>query len=286
VSAGLSRARGPLRTLRAALSVFRIQLREATQYRAAMMSGMTISVFWVLINLTVYIAFFTYGERVSLPGASGGMTLRDTVTYEWLAQFLIVIRFSTLSGVIAAQIEKGDIGVELLRPFPLYNMWFARNAAASVAQLPLRGGLILLVGLMMPAAYRWGPPASVPALACAVLSAALAVLLVTAFANFIAAVRMNVDWGNGPMSMAMLLGDVLSGGYLPLKLWPEFMQNFLLYQPFAGSIDIPIRLYLGFIAPGEAWFYCAVQIFWTLAFVALGRLLMRKRLKNIVVQGG
>ncbi len=274
------------RTAKAALSVFRIQLREAMQYRASMLSGMSISVFWVLINITVYIAFFTYGERVALPGASGGMTLRDTVTYEWLAQFLIVIRFSSMSSAILPQIERGDIGVELLRPFHLYNLWFARNAASSVVQLPLRGTLILLAGLIMPIAYRWGPPASAEALACALVSAVGSVLFAAAFANFLAAVRMNVAWGAGPLNMFNLLGDVLSGGYLPLKLWPDFMQGFLLHQPFAGAVDIPIRLYLGYLAPSEAWFYWAVQLLWILCFVAAGRLLMGRRMRNIIAQGG
>jgi ABC-2 type transport system permease protein len=113
-----------------------------------------------------------------------------------------------------------------------------------------------------------------------------AFLLCTAYGMLICAVRLNITWGEGPTYILMLIGGVLSGGYLPLQLWPKFMQSFLLIQPFAGYLDIPLRLYIGTLPPKDALFAISLQIIWITIFIVMGKLLLSKRLKNIIVQGG
>ena len=84
----------------------------------------------------------------------------------------------------------------------------------------------------------------------------------------------------------MLAGGVLSGAYLPLQLWPEFMQGFLIIQPFAGYLDIPLRLYLGTMSLSIAVYAVGLQIIWTAFFILCGKKLMNIRLKSIIIQGG
>jgi len=86
--------------------------------------------------------------------------------------------------------------------------------------------------------------------------------------------------------MIMLIGMVLSGSYLPLQLWPKFMQSFLILQPFAGYLDIPIRLYIGTLSAQGAILAVGLQLVWSMVFIIAGKLLMAKRLKSIIVQGG
>jgi ABC-2 type transport system permease protein len=100
------------------------------------------------------------------------------------------------------------------------------------------------------------------------------------------AVRLNISWGDGTTYIMMLIGGVLSGCYLPLQLWPKFMQNFLLIQPFAGYLDIPLRFYIGTISPKNAVWAIGIQLVWIITFIIAGRMLMTKRLKTIIVQGG
>jgi ABC-2 type transport system permease protein len=86
--------------------------------------------------------------------------------------------------------------------------------------------------------------------------------------------------------MLSLLGMVLGGGYLPLQLWPDFMQGFLFIQPFAGITDIPARLYVGSMPVNEAAAAIGLQLFWTAIFITAGKLLMNRKLKSLIVQGG
>jgi ABC-2 type transport system permease protein len=102
----------------------------------------------------------------------------------------------------------------------------------------------------------------------------------------VTSIRVSITWGEGPTSLLMLICGVLSGAYLPLPLWPDFMQPFLYIQPFAGQLDLPVRLYSGAIDPGGAAAVFALQLGWTLVFIAAGRIIMRGKLSRIIIQGG
>ncbi|MCX7772001.1 MAG: hypothetical protein N2376_02680 [Clostridia bacterium] len=271
--------------LRACLSIFRIKTAEGFQYRMAGLAGASTSIFWVLIEITVYTIFYTYANDKNA-GMIAGMSLPHLVSYAWLTQLFFLMQPMNIDGEILTKITSGDVAIELCRPLDLYFHWFAKSAASRLTPLLWRGSVTIVVGLIMPLSYRLTPPASLLGFACMMLSFFSAFLLCTSFAMLAVAVRLNISLGEGPTYIIMLVGGVLSGGYLPLQLWPKFMQGFLLIQPFAGYLDIPLRFYIGTLAPGNAFWAIGLQLFWTAVFVALGRRLINKRLKNIIVQGG
>jgi ABC-2 type transport system permease protein len=168
----------------------------------------------------------------------------------------------------------------------LYLHWFSKTAASRLIPLMWRGSFTILAGLLMPVSFRLSPPASLDSFLWMLLSLFSAFLLCTSYGMLVCAVRLNITWGEGPTYIIMLVGGVLSGGYLPLQLWPKFLQGFLLIQPFAGYLDIPLRLYLGTLLPQQGIWAVGLQLMWTAVFIAAGRYLMAARLKNIVIQGG
>ncbi len=274
-----------LYTLRACLSLFVIKTAEGFQYRLSGLAGATTSIFWALIEIMVYTVFYQYADNKSA-GLLAGLDLRQVITYSWLAQVLFPIQPMSIDSDILKKITNGDVGIEMCRPLDLYSHWFAKTAAARLTPLFWRGSVVLLAGILMPPFYRIQTPASLSGLLCMLLSLLCAVLLCTSFGMVMCAIRLNITWGDGPTYMIMLLGSVLSGSYLPLKLWPDFMQKFLLLQPFAGYLDIPLRLYLGVLPPPDAVWAVGLQLLWSIIFIILGRTLMSVRLNRIIVQGG
>ena len=85
------------KTWRAYPAIFRIQLLEAIQYRAAGLAGAATSIFWALIEITVYTVFFTYADKASMPGVSNGMSLSQVISYTWLGQFLFLMQPSGIN---------------------------------------------------------------------------------------------------------------------------------------------------------------------------------------------
>lgn len=270
---------------RACLSIFRIKAAEGFQYRMAGLAGASTSIFWVLIEITVYTIFYRYANNREA-GLLAGLSLEQIVSYAWLTQMFFMMQPMNIDGEILGKITSGDVGIEMCRPLDLYSHWFAKTAASRLMPMFWRGSFTLLVGMIMPHSYRLSAPASPGGFACMLLSMASAFLLCTAYGMLVCAVRLNITWGDGPTYIIMLIGGILSGAYLPLQLWPDFLQGFLLVQPFAGYLDIPLRLYIGTLLPGNGVWAIGLQLFWILVFVAAGKVLMAHRLKSIIVQGG
>lgn len=274
-----------LLTLRACLSIFRIKTAEGFQYRAAGFAGASVSIFYSLIEITVYSVFYHYAAK-PLAGLLAGYSLSQVITYVWLAQTLFLMQPMNIDSDILSKITTGDVGIELCRPLDLYLHWFSKNAGGRLVLLFWRGSVVLLTGMLVPSPFRMLPPVSFLGFLCMLFSILSAFLLCTAFGTLACCIRLNITWGDGPTYILMLLGSVLSGVYLPLQLWPDFLQRFLYLQPFAGYLDIPLRLYLGTLPPSKALPAIAMQLFWTAGFILAGKWILSKRLTKIIVQGG
>jgi ABC-2 type transport system permease protein len=79
---------------------------------------------------------------------------------------------------------------------------------------------------------------------------------------------------------------VFSGSLVPLPLFPEWTQAFLSILPFRGLVDTPFRLYLGHIPPGDVLFHLAHQLAWAASIVVVGRWVLSRGVRRLVVQGG
>jgi ABC-2 type transport system permease protein len=79
---------------------------------------------------------------------------------------------------------------------------------------------------------------------------------------------------------------VFSGALVPLPLFPDWMQPALRLQPFAGLLDIPLRIYSGHLGAPDALAALARQAVWVIVLVALGRLLMARVMSRLQAQGG
>jgi ABC-2 type transport system permease protein len=270
--------------IRACLSIFRIQLAQSLQYRLAGLSSASISIFWALIEIVVFTVF--YGHAQNRAASMNGMSLTQAISYVWLAQALVPLQPMSVDGDILTQITSGNVGISLCRPLPLYDHWFAHTAAVRVGGFWMRAVLTVLAAILLPASIGLMAPASATGLMLFFLSATGAFLLCTAYGMLVTAVRLNITWGEGPTYMMLLISGVLSGAYLPLQLWPDVLQKLLLYQPFAGYLDIPVRLYVGTMTPGQGILAILLQLAWIIIFVTAGRVLMRRKLTTLIVQGG
>ena len=275
------------RTLKACLALFKIRAAEGLQYRLAGISSATIGIFWALIEIVVLTVFFRYGSNTA--DSVNGISLAQSVSYIWLAQVMVALNMG-IDGDLLKKITSGDIGVELCRPLDLYWHWFARFAAGKTTHLVIRGGLEILCGAALTVfgarSLGLGLPYSGVHFLLFLVSFFCAYLFNTAFGMLMTAVRTGITWGDGPLNLIMVTGQILSGVYLPLQLWPDFMQVFLRLQPFAGSLDTSARLYVGSVSLETGLLLIMIQIIWSAAFIFLGKMIMKNKLKTIVVQGG
>lgn len=256
------------------------------QYRAAALAGFATQCWWGGIKVMVYAAFFA-----AAPAAAGSLSLSQTITYIWLAQALLALVPWSGDPEIGQAVRSGAIGYDRLRPLDTYGWWYARAAAWMTARVLPRAALMLaFAGVLLPLigleAWSWRPPQSPLQASLFAVSAILLVALSSAWVMLLnlAAVRFLDERGVNALTASAII--VFSGNLLPLPLFPDWMQGFLFVQPFAGMLDIPVRIYSGDLTGQRALAGLALQAGWTLAFIALGRFWMRRVMGRLQMQGG
>ena len=264
-------------------AVFRARFQLLLQYRAAALAGFGTQCWWGAIKVMVFAAFLA-GPVVS------PMTLRQTVDYVWLGQaFLMVLPWSA-DPELARMVRTGDIGYERLRPVDGYAYWYARAVARRTATPLLRATpMVLVTGLLLPSLGlgQWGlgPPAGIDATLLFMMSMVLVVALSSAFSTLLDVLVVMTLSERGVNILVAPLSIVFSGSLIPLPLLPEWLP-FMQYQPFAGLLDVPLRIYSGHFTGWSAIAALGRQAVWVLLLIALGRALMRRAMARLQMQGG
>jgi len=259
------------------LAIISARFRMLLQYRAAAVAGFATQLFWGLIRVMIFQAFY---ESTLAPQP---MTFADVVTYVWLGQAMLRILPWDVEGEHRQMIRSGTVAYELLRPLDLYATWFSRALAFRIAPttlraLPMFALAIPFLGMGWPAS--WGSAAAFAAamVGALALSAAITTL-----------VSITLLWtlsGDGLSRLIPAAVVLLSGMIVPLPLFPGWAQGILNLLPFRGVVDLPFRLYMGHIPPGQVFAVLAHQLGWTVGLVAIGRLALGRGIRRLVVQGG
>ncbi len=109
---------------------------------------------------------------------------------------------------------------------------------------------------------------------------------ITALSNIIAGlVPVTLD-NRGINSIVNFPILFLCGNVIPLTLFSDRRQCFIQCQPFAQSLDAPIRLYTGEYALHSFPQIALIQVFWIILLLPIGRTLWQSTLRRIVIQGG
>ena len=265
-------------------AVFRARFQLLLQYRAAALAGFGTQCWWGAIKVMIFAAF------LAGPIASP-MTLRQTVDYVWLGQAFLMLLPWSADPELARMVRSGDIAYERLRPVDGYAYWYARAVARRTATPLLRAvPMVLVTGLVLPSLglARWGlgPPAGVGAMLPFVVSMALVVALSSAFSTLLDVLVVMTLSERGVNILVAPLAIVFSGSLIPLPLLPGWLQPFMQYQPFAGLLDFPLRIYSGHLAGWSAIAALGRQAVWAAILIALGRTLMRHAMARLQTHGG
>ncbi|HEY9238124.1 MAG TPA: ABC transporter permease [Burkholderiaceae bacterium] len=278
----MSALRDATRPYRAA---FGARLMQMLQYRSAALAGFATQCWWGGIKVMILAAFF------GASGAATPMSLEQAITYTWVAQAMLVLLPWVVDPEIARSVRSGAVAYDRLRPVDAYALWFARTMGWTLARLLPRAALMFVAAAMvLPAVglghWGWQPPAGVLAGLLFVLSTGLALLLSTALLMGVHIAVLATLNDRGVQALLTPLVIVFSGNLLPLALFPDALQTALRWQPFAGLLDTPLRLYFGQAQGLDAAAALALQAGWIGVFVLLGRTLMTRTWRTLDLQGG
>jgi ABC-2 type transport system permease protein len=272
-------------TARPYLAILSARFRTLLQYRAAAAGGLWTQVFFGLVLLGIYEAFYRSTTREQ------PIAFAQIAGYVWLGQALLAMLPWNVDAEVRAMVRSGAVAYELCRPLDLYGLWFARAFAWRTAPTLLRAiplCLIASVGLPLVGLGEWrlAPPPSAASAAAFAAALACTLLLGCALSTLI---NISLLWtisGEGVVTVMTAAVTLLSGMIIPLPLFPDWAKPVVAALPFAGLVDLPFRIYTGHIAPGDAASVFRHQLLWTAALVLAGRWLLSRGVRRIVVQGG
>jgi viologen exporter family transport system permease protein len=250
--------------------------RRYAAYPWATAAGVFTNTIFGFIQAYVLLAVFSHRTDV------GGYDASDTVTYVWLAQALIMTVYIFGWTDLALRIRDGSIATDLSRPLDPQRYWLAFDLGRAPYHLVFRGVLPFVAGALV---FRLNYPSAINLLEFFV-SVAVAVVVSFAFRFLYNAAAFWIVDVRGVVTVALTLSLFLSGMIMPLTFFPGWLRTVAHALPFASIIQTPIDFWLGKHDGLAAVGYVALQVFWAVALLALGRLALRAGSRKLVVQGG
>jgi ABC-2 type transport system permease protein len=250
--------------------------RRYAAYPWATVAGMFTNTVFGFIQSYILLAVFRHRTAV------GGYDARDTVTYVWLAQALLMTVYVFGWQELALRIRDGSIATDLARPLDPQRYWLAFDLGRAPYHFVARGLVPFVVGALV---FRLDYPAPGDAAVFAV-SVLLAVVVSFGFRVLYNAAAFWIVDVRGVITVALTLGLFFSGMVLPLSFFPHWLGTFARASPFASILQTPIDLWLGKYDGAALAGVVLLQLVWAVALLALGRIALRAGSRRLVVQGG
>lgn len=267
--------------MRAYLSFFKIRFIHGLQYRAAAYAGIATQFAWGFMFIMLYQAFYKSNPQMA------PMKFSELANYIWLQQsFLALFMTWFLDNDIFDMIASGNVAYELCRPLNIYDTWFVKSCSVRLSKAILRCFPILIIAFLLPEPYRFTLPDSALAAFLFIISMILSFLVVVSYCMLVYILTFYTISPMGVRIVLVMTADFLSGGLVPLPFMPDWFTKYIYFSPFAAMQNVPFRIYSGNMTLNTAAFSITLQIIWAVILIILGKALMSRALKHVVVQGG
>lgn len=255
----------------------RLAFQRQLAYRMANLAGLTTNLFFGVLRIAMFLAL--YGARQEVEGIS----VQGVITYTGLGQ--AVIAFLSLFGwyEVMNSVYSGAIGADLLKPMNYFTFWLAQDLGRAVSALLTRG-------LTLMALYALLFDITVPASAgqwLAVLVALGLGWLVGFSWRFL--INLTAFWTPNALGIGRF-GFVIiwffSGFLMPLRFFPDWFVTLANLTPFPAMVNTVVEVYLGVLSGPALAAALLGQLFWAVALIGAGQLVLRAGVRRLVIQGG
>lgn len=233
----------------------------------------------VSIIIYYYLWKYVFMNRNEL----AGFTMAQMVTYVILSRILSAQFGEGINMDFSDWINTGNIGMELLRPVSLQFILFARRVGEFCFFTLFQAVPVLFLSFLL---LGGAGPESAGHVCLFLVSVGISVGIMFFFEFMVGLCSFYTLSPYGMAFTKRALLAILSGGVVPLFLFPGWIGEILNYLPFAGMVSIPVNIFLGKYSIQSALFYIGLQCFWVIILLLLTQGLYHKAIKKVVVQGG
>ena len=259
------------------LGIIGITIKQRLAYRGAMWSGT------IATSASILIYYFLWQAVFSESAIIDGYNFQMMITYIIIARVLASQFFNGINLTLADWIQSGSIGTELLRPIGILRSLFALRIG-EFCQFTI----FKLVPITLVAAFILGasPPADAVFFLLFTINIFAALVLLFFFEVIVGTMAFyTLEFYAVRFAKDAAL-TILSGGLVPLFLFPDWLQSIFRFLPFQHLVAGPIEIYLGVMSYTDSLWSLVNLGFWILIMMAFAILLFYNAMKKVVVQGG
>jgi ABC-2 type transport system permease protein len=257
--------------------VARRGFRRHATYRGATVARIFTGSIFGLIRAYVMVA--VYRSRTDI----GGFDVVDAVTFAIVSQGLLSAIEAFGTDEIAQRVRTGDIVTDLYRPMDFQRYSMAQDLGRALFHLLARGVPPVMIAALVFELRSDTSPANV---AACILSITLAVVI--SF-DLRFAVNLCAFWLvdiRGLLQMQTLIQMFLAGLIVPITFFPGWLETLARALPFAGTLQVPVEIFMGKHTGGDLVGVLAGQLAWAIALYVVGTAVLATATRKVVVQGG
>ena len=250
--------------------------RRYAAYPWATVAGVFTNTIFGLLQAYILLAVYRHRSDV------GGFDASDAVTYVWLAQSMIMTVYIFSWWELAWRVRDGSIATDLLRPLDPQRYWLAFDLGRAPYHFLFRGLPPFLLGALV---FELRYPSPLDAVAF-VVSLTLAVVVSFGFRFIYNSVAFWLLEFRGIVTLSTTIVVFFSGMAIPLRFMPRVLRDVCYALPFGSVIQTPVDIWLGKREGAALLGVLALQLFWAVALLGIGQLVLRRATLKVVVQGG
>lgn len=271
----------------------RLAFLKFLAYRLRYYTGVVSYTIFVAGHYYLYKALFASTAAAGAAGSTdagaaganliGGLTLQEMITYVAVGWIGRSFYFNNIARELSRMIQEGEIAMQLIKPFHLQSVMMFEAVGESGFRLMMFTLPIMVVvvplfhisGAPTPLVYLW-----------TFLSFSMALVIFCQLNFLIGCLAFSLKNIQGVLRAQMVSMDFLTGVLVPFTLFPDWFQKTMAWLPFQAISYVPVTIYLGKRTGGDLYVALLVQLAWAVGLFAAARLVWRRAVRTVIVQGG
>lgn len=238
------------------------------------------NIFGTAISILIY--YFLWKYVFSTTDNLNGFALTEMTTYIILSRVLSSQFSGGIDKEFSEWVYKGNIAVELLRPVSLIFSLWSKRIGEFFFFILFKGVPVAVVGMIL---LKGTIPSGITEFVLFSVSVLISIVILFWIEVMVGMLSFFTLNSYGVSSAKSALLSILSGGVVPIFLFPESLAEFLNYLPFAGMVSTPVNIYLGKYGLNQTIELIGVQIIWAFVLGVLTLIFYKFAIKKVVVQG-
>jgi ABC-2 type transport system permease protein len=230
----------------------------------------------IMMYRYVFNAVYAHGTELA------GYNLMGILTYVTVSWILNTFYMTPTGRNLGARIRDGQVAMDLIKPVNLSTLYFGQSMGrtgfrAIFATIPLVA-VFALLGLISPPHV-----ATLPQFTLAIIAG----YLINFYLDYmIGLIACYIGYNNGIRWAIRMVMNIAGGMVIPLDYFPPALEQTFRLFPTQFMFFIPTQIYLGKLAPLEAWGYVAQSYAWVAGLIILSQIMQRDGVRRLSLAGG